>query len=395
MEIAVGILSAAVVVLAIVLGLSWRLRGGDGTVIQDAARAEFEQLSQAVLSRASEQFLTLARERLTRETEAGARDLDTRKQLIDQQLASMKGELGKVSTLVQEIERDREAKFGELTTQLRTVGEQTVALTASTVTLREALSSSRTRGQWGERMAEDVLRLIGFVEGVNYRKQATIEDTGSRPDFVFLLPGELRMNMDVKFPLDNYLRFLEGESGPESDRHRAAFLRDVRARIKEITTRDYIDPERGTVDYVLLFIPNESVYSFIHENDPGLLDTALHSRVICCSPLTLFAVLAVVRQAVDNFALQKASEEIISQLGRFDSEWNKFCEALETLGRRIGSVQIAYEQVSGPRKRMLERPLSRIEALRQQRGIDVAPALDEATALGEGPDAGPDDDPDV
>ncbi len=384
MEIVVGILSAAVVVMAILLGLSWRLRGAGGRAIQDAARSEFEQISRAALSSNSEQFLTLAKERLTRDTEAGTRDLDTRKQLIDQQLGSMKEELGKVSTLIREIERDREAKFGELTAQLKAVGEQTIALTDSTVTLREALSSSRARGQWGERMAEDVLRLIGFVDGVNYIKQATIESAGTRPDFVFLLPGELRMNMDVKFPLDNYLRFLEDDSDPERDRHKAAFLRDVRARIKEITTREYIDPEGGTVDYVLLFIPNESVYSFIHENDPGLLDVALSSRVICCSPMTLFAVLVVVRQAVDNFALQKESEEIISQLGRFNSEWEKFCAALATVGKRIGSAQNAYEEVLGPRKRMLERPLSRIEALRQRQGIGIAPDLEEPVALGEG-----------
>ena len=126
------------------------------------------------------------------------------------------------------------------------------------------------------------------------------------------------------------------------------------------------------MDYVLLFIPNESVYSFIHENDPDVLDVALQSRVICCSPFTLFAVLAVIRQAVDNFALQKAAEEIISLFGRFNEEWNKFNTSLATLGTRLSSVQRAFEQVTGTRKRMLERPLNRIEALRNQRGIPVS-----------------------
>ncbi len=139
-----------------------------------------------------------------------------------------------------------------------------------------------------------------------------------------------------------------------------------------MTSREYIDPEGGTVDYVLLFVPNESVYSFIHETDPGMLDAALQERVICCSPFTLFAVLAVVRQAVDNFALQKASEEIISLLGRFNNEWEKFQESLTTLGRRLNSVQTTYEQVTGTRKRQLERHLRRIEALRQEKGLSVA-----------------------
>ena len=68
------------------------------------------------------------------------------------------------------------------------------------------------RGQWGERIAEDVLRLSGFLEGVNYLRQHTLTDSGGRPDYTFLMPNGLVMHMDVKFPLDNYLRFLDAES---------------------------------------------------------------------------------------------------------------------------------------------------------------------------------------
>ncbi len=62
---------------------------------------------------------------------------------------------------------------------MKLVGEQTASLTSTAGSLWEALVNSRVRGQWGERMAEDVLRLIGFVEGVNYQKQRTIEVNGS------------------------------------------------------------------------------------------------------------------------------------------------------------------------------------------------------------------------
>ena len=161
-------------------------------------------------------------------------------------------------------------------------------------------------------MAEDILRLIGFVEGVNYRKQATVHGGGSRPDFVFLLPQDLKLNMDVKFPLDNYLKYIDAESEADKATYQSNFLRDVRARINEVSDRQYIDPEQGTVDYVLLFIPNESVYAFIHEADSKILEVALQKKVIWCSPLTLYAVLAVVRQAVDNFALKQASNEVLS-----------------------------------------------------------------------------------
>ena len=300
---------------------------------------------------------------------------------IDQNFQNMKGELEKVSNLVQTLEKDREAKFGELTARLKTIGEQTVALTDSTRTLREALANPRSRGQWGERMAEDILRLIGFVEGVNYQKQITVQGGGSRPDFVFLLPQDLKLNMDVKFPLDNYVRYLETESESDKATYQSNFLRDVRAKIVEVSDRQYIDPEQGTVDCVLLFIPNESVYGFIHESDSNILDTALKRKVIWCSPLTLYAVLAVVRQAVDNFALGQTSNEIISLMGSFNKQWLEFTKAIDTLENRISSTQKAFDNLNGTRRRALERPLRQIEQLRKARQLSVADEENEILAI--------------
>ena len=375
MEVLVGIL---VVVIALLVGvIVFVLRGSSPKVSDDSLKTEFQALSQTALRDASEQFLDLAEQRFARLAEVGSHEMQGNRMLIDQQLQNMKNELGKVTDLVQKFEKDREAKFGQLTTEIRTIGEQAAALTSSTSTLRQALANSRSRGQWGERMAEDILRLMGFIEGVNYEKQKGIEGSSSRPDFVFYLPGESRINMDVKFPLDNYLRYVESESDTDKAGYQQAFLRDVRSKINEISSRDYIDPRQGTVDYVLLFIPNESVYSFIHESDQQLLDTALQKKVIWCSPLTLYCVLAVVRQAVENFAVEKASSEIISLMGTFREQWGKFLGQMGTLGNRLRSAQNAFDDLSGTRRRVLERPLEKIEELRRRRGLPVAELADE------------------
>ena len=309
MEILVGVLGVAVVVLVVVVAVMVSRMNPKG--LDDRLKLEFQSLTQSALKESREE---LERE-LSRHASAGSQELEGKKALIDQQLYNIKAELARVTDLVRVLERDREAKFGQLTEQIRNVGEQAAALTASTGTLREALSSSQARGQWGERMAEDILRLMGMKEGVNYRKQETMVANGSRPDFSFMLPGDMKLNMDVKFPLDNYLRLPGDRVEVEKPFHRDAFLRDVRQKVKEVSSRGYIDTSQGTVDYVLLFIPNESVYSFIHENDPRLLDDALRNKVIWCSPSTLYCVLAVVRQAVDNFALEQTSKEIISLMG--------------------------------------------------------------------------------
>ena len=350
------------------------------TVIENV-KASFGSLSLDALSKATEEFLKLSKTKLESEREVCAKELDEKKVLIDQQLQRMSSELKNISTLMNELEKDRVEKFGELTTQLRTTSEQTTALMHTTNTLREALASTRARGQWGERMAEDVLRLAGFVEEINYLKQKTIEGSGSRPDFTFLLPQNLKVNMDVKFPLDNYVKFLEAHSELEKVKSRNDFLRDVKARIKEVTTREYINPDQNTVDYVLLFIPNEQIYSFIHEQDSSILDEGIKNRVVFCSPITLFAVLAVIRQAVDNFSLEKTSNEILSLLGNFKKQWALFLKKLELLGKRIDDTKKEYDALITTRRRQLERPLDKIEAIRTERCVPISNDMEEVSSL--------------
>jgi len=345
-------------------------RKADNNTILENVKASFGSLSLEALSKSTEEFLKLAKAKLESEREVSLKELDAKKGLIDQQLQRMNAEMEKISILMNELDKDRVEKFGELSNQLKTATEQTAALVEVTNTLREALASTKARGQWGERMAEDVLRLCGFVEKVNYLKQKAIEGGGVRPDFTFLLPNNLKLNMDVKFPLDNYLRFLEADSEAEKVKFRNAFLKDVKARIKEVTSREYINPE--TVNCVLLFIPNEQIYAFIHEQDSSILENGIKNRVVFCSPITLFAVLAVIRQAVDNFALEQTSNEILSLMGRFKKQWDEFIKKLEILGKRIEEAQKEYGTIMTTRRRQLEKPLTEIETLRTQRGLPVA-----------------------
>jgi DNA recombination protein RmuC len=311
----------------------------------------------------------LDRERIVTTTE-----LDGKKSLIDQQLGAMTTELDKVGSLVRSLESERRQAYGQLTNELRRQHEGLNALTENTAQLREALSNQRVRGQWGERMAEDVLRLAGFLEGVNYEKQATLESSGGRPDYTFLMPNGLVLHMDVKFPLDNYVRFLEASSEVERRQARDQFLRDVRNRVRELTTRGYLDARDRTVDCLLLFIPNEQVYSFVQEHDRDVLDDALRHKIVLCSPLTLYAVLAVVRQAVDNFRLEKTSNEILALLGEFSLQWERYVTQLDKVQQKFDAVAKDYHALMTTRHRALQRPLDKIEALRVEDHALAEPA---------------------
>ncbi len=249
-------------------------------------------------------------------SQAGARELDVRQQAITEQVHTANAELRQVRELVAGLRQDRAEQQGQLVARLEDTAAASRRVADLTGSLREALASPKARGSWGERTADDVLRLAGFVEGVNYRRQTAVTNGATIPDFTFLLPHDRLVHMDVKFPVANYLRFLEADSDLERQQATKDFLRDVKARIRELARRDYIDPE-CTVDHVLVFIPNESVYSFIHEHDPGLVDHCLGQKVVLCSPMTLFSVLAVIRQAMDNFMVERTSAEILDCLGGF------------------------------------------------------------------------------
>lgn len=385
-----GLLAGAVIVILINLIIRGRVKDialellsetetqklQDLNTIISGLKESFGDLSYNALSRNTEEFLKLAGESLSKQTELGGKELENKKVLIDQTLAAIKEELTRVQSQVAGFEKDREQKYGELTTQLKITAERTAELQGTTNKLREALASTKQRGQWGERMAEDILAFIGFKDGINYHKQRMVDSASTRPDYTFILPRGLKVNMDVKFPLDNYLRFLEAEADSDKTTFKNQFLKDVRGRIKEVTCRDYINPEENTIDYVIVFIPNEQVYSFIQENDVLVMDEALRTKVILCSPVTLYAVLAVIRQAVDNFNLERTTNDILSLYGAFNKQWESYVGSFEKLGKRIADVQSEYENLNTTRTNKVETALRRIEQLRSTNRVPVAEIAD-------------------
>lgn len=356
--------------------------GAAVAAVREQAVAERDQAIQAALQQAA----VLQRDQLGQGLHAGQRELDAKKELIDTRLEQvgheMRGELQRLGQLVQQLGQRNSDQLVRVEESLRAQGEVTNALASSTQSLREALANPKTRGQWGERMAEDVLRLAGFIEHVNYEKQTAIDGARGLPDYTFKLPKGHVLYMDVKFPIAAYLRYLDAGTDAERAAHRDAFLRDVRLRVKELAERDYARAgRRQTVDYVLLFLPNETISGFVHEHDPGLVEHALGQKVVLCSPLTLFAFLGVIRQAFDNFMIEQTSDEILQLLGAFGTQWGRFTASMERVKTRLDSAQKELEHLSGTRRRQLERPLAQLEALRQQRGLPVAEGLVDDSVL--------------
>ena len=127
--------------------------------------------------------------------------------------------------------------------------------------------------------------------------------------------------------------------------------------MKEVSTREYIDPAGGTVDYVLMFIPNEGVYEYIYKNGGEIIDSALEKKIIVVSPLTLFAILSVVRQSIDNFAISHASGEILQLLGVFEKQWDKFKDYMDKTDKQLQTFTKSFDLLKSTRANQLEKSL--------------------------------------
>jgi DNA recombination protein RmuC len=311
------------------------------------------------------QLLDLAEQKF--ETERGRQkdELESKKTAVDDAVSQLADRLKSYEEMIRRFETDRATKYGSLEKGLKDAADQTAKLATSTEGLRSLLDNSRARGQWGERMADDILRAAGLQEGTQYLKNRALETSTSRPDFTFLLPDGKKLNMDVKFPLDNWLRFSHATTDDERGRYKKDFERDVKARIKEIRNRDYINPAEGTLDYVLLFIPNEQVYGFIQESFPGLVDESLAQKVVLCSPFTLYAVLGVVRQAFEHFHFTKATEEVLKLISQFASNYETFKGRFLQMGERLEKMKELYEEIEQVSFKRLDASVAKIDRVRK------------------------------
>ncbi len=324
------------------------------------ARASNDQFREVFASLASDALDANSR----RLGEQAGTLLEGKKELIDQSVKVINDRMSKMGEYFQRLEADRKKEFGELSGSV-------AMLAGTTGQLREMLSSTQRRGAWGERMAEDILRLVGMQETINYTKQSSEQAESGRPDFTFFMPNDLKANMDVKFPLESYKAWLDAKENTVRDAHLKSLVTAVRGHIRAVASRGYIDPTLGTVDYVIVFLPSEQILSLVLAAAPDMVDEAMQKKVVLASPFTLYAMLAVIRQAAESANLMRTAHEVLDILREFGKQWTKYGGEVDKLGKYLDQVARQFDVVTTTRTRQLERQLDRIEQLRNDRALDA------------------------
>lgn len=381
-----GVVGAAVVALVVLRSIRRSSEAVVGPAVdpealqQQVGRTVGDALAKA-LDELSERARKDREEAADLITRAGVEQLGGRAELINTTMNSVKGEVNDHLKRIDDALRSLQARSAEQHVNM----EKVVAnLAQRTDNLREILSNSQARGQWGERLAEDMLRAAGFIEGINYHKQTVIEG-GGRPDYTFSMPPDRVLFMDVKFPLDKYVEFMEAATDLQRDTAKREFLRAVSGHVSALAKRDYVDRAKdNTIDYVLMFVPNESISGFVHETSPDLIDQALAQKVILCSPLNLYAFLVVIRQAAESFHTERAAAEVMQMINAFDKQWDEYTKAVENVSKSFKKLQDDVESIStgGTRFNKLNVQVRKIEKMRKQQGIpELTAAESEAQEL--------------
>jgi len=301
----------------------------------------------------------LAKSEQTISTQAQQTDKENK---ILVQLEPVKQQLLQMQDVVQRLEKERTEQFSSISEQLRASMETDENLRKQTQQLSQALSSNSLRGVWGETQLRKLVELAGLIKHADFAEQATIKtDNGTgRADMVINLPGGKSLAIDSKVPFNSYQEAssISELAGGEEANRRAILIKEhvaaVRKHIDDLGTKAYWSGLDSSPDFVICFVPSESLLSAALDADPSLMEYAFKKNVALSSPVSLFSVLKTInyiwRQNADESqvrAMIKLGKELYERVG-------KIAALAQDLGNKLTSTVKSYNAfVSSLESRML------------------------------------------
>lgn len=336
----------------------------------DTISQKLNEIMPGLINQANESLVRMADEKLGAESNKTRIDLENKRAEIERLVKVIQEDLKISKKDLETSERERIDTFSALRNSLDEYKKITEQLSVSTENLKKVLSDNQHRGQFGEQAAEHLLEMAGFVPGVTYVKQHG--ENGNRPDFTIFFPDKTKVNVDAKFPYASLQKMTETDDTDLKGKHLKQFEIDVKEKVKQVATREYINPEEKTVDFVILFIPNEMIFSFIYDKMPQIVEDAMQKKVVLAGPFTFTAILRMVKQAYDHFRIQENIYKIVGHVQSVEKEFDKFSEEFDKVGVRIRQLQDQYSTVS----------TTRVDAIRKKIGMVK---LEDGSVKGEAP----------
>lgn len=334
--------------LAVGLALGWLLRsvkksgaGSNSAEIDLAdARARVELLQNQVAQ--------LETERDAR----NQRDQEENKLLIE--LAPVKDNLNKMQEAVAKMEAERLSQLATLREALQQNLASDEALRKETQMLSSALSSNTVRGVWGEAQLRKLVELAGLIKHADFTEQTT--NTTGRADMIINLPGGKSLAIDSKVPFNSFQeasQISELATGSDAERRKQlmqAHVKAVKKHIDDLAGKEYWTGLAASPDFVVCFMPSESLLSAALNEDASLLEYAFSKNVAIASPVSLFSVLKTInyiwRQNVDETQVRsmiKLGKELYERVGAVVDKADKLGRSLNATVKDFNALVSSME----------------------------------------------------
>ena len=312
--------------------------------LRQSMTTAFGDLSRQTLENAQDQFLKIANQRFAQLREASQGDLEQRKQAIGEMVKPLGDSLKKIDEQVRTLETQREGAYRGLMQQVATLSEGQEKLRSETGNLAQALRKAPVRGRWGELQLKRVVELAGMVEHCDFDLQTFVagESGALRPDMIVRLPGGGQIVVDAKTPLDSYMDAMEAESEEARATAIAKHAARVAEHVKQLSRKGYREQFDPTPDFVVMFLPTESVFAAALDAQPGLIEAGARDSVILATPTTLIALLRAVAYGWRQERLAQNARHIADTGRELYDRLAKLGQHTQDLGKHLGRSVNAY-----------------------------------------------------
>src|SRR6185437_7201980 len=381
----------------------WRQTAAQAREENQRQRAELEQANRTAIQQAAEsagnrelaeaqwKLVTQAQQQLEDKFRALASEalqsnsqllLDRSRDQLQHMVAPVSESLRKFEVQVQAIERSRVGAYESISAQVSALTQLQERVRQSTDQLKTALRSPIQRGRWGEMQLRRVVELAGMLEYCDFAEQKTLfGETNQRPDLIVRLPNQCQVVVDAKVSLEAYLRAVEAPEDAERLRNLSDHARQIRTHVKALGEKAYWERLPCSPEFVVAFLPLESLFSAALESDPALLDFAVERRVLLATPMTLITLLLTIahgwreQATVDNLEkIRSTGQELYGRLLTMSHHFSKLGDAVEKTVQAYNQTVGSLERNVLPSARKFKdlRPAN-AEQLEEITALDVAP----------------------
>ena len=311
-------------------------------------REAFKALSAEALKQSAPEFLRLAEQTFGKLQETAKGDLEKRQESIKVLVEPLKQQLETYQKRLQQSETAQSGALGEVKKQLETLAQQSQSLAAETQQFRMVLKSNQARGRWGEETLRRVVEAAGMSAHCDFSEQTKEGD--SKPDLVVRLPGERVIIVDAKVPDLDFLNAVDAAEPAKRTEALAAHAAKLKATIKSLADRDYPAQFANALDYVVLFLPAESLFSAALEGDQELIVWAAGKKILLATPASLIALLRSVSvswqqhaQTENAVKIAEAAQELYTRVVTFTEHFEKIRGGLESANKAFNQAVGSYE----------------------------------------------------